>query len=140
MDRQANRQWRLIRRPTGLVEQTDFEWKEEPVPHPGPGEALVQNKFLSLDPTNRGWMWERETYLPPQELGAVMRGVCVGTVIRSNDAGLKAGGLVFGMFGWQDYAIAGPTMFLQRSRKILPSRPRCIWASLAILAQRRISA
>ena len=112
MGGQVNRQWRFIRRPTGLVEQTDFEWKEEPVPHPGPGEALVQNKFLSLDPTNRGWMWERDTYLPRQELGAVMRGACVGTVITSNHAGLKVGAPVFGLFGWQDYAIVGPSDFV----------------------------
>lgn len=59
MERAANRQWRIAHRPEGLARLSDFEWKEVPVPSPGPGEALVQNKLLSLDPTNRPWMWER---------------------------------------------------------------------------------
>ena len=108
MERAVNRQWCLGRRPTGLAALPDFEWKEAPIPKPGPGEALVQNKLLSLDPTNRLWMWERETYLPPQELGEVMRGICVGTVIESNNPALRVGIPIYGFFGWQDYAIVGP--------------------------------
>jgi NADPH-dependent curcumin reductase CurA len=91
-----------------LATSADFSWKEAPIPRPGPGEALVQNKLLSLDPTNRLWMWERETYMPPQTLGEVMRGICVGTVIESNNPSLAAGNPVYGFFGWQDYSIVGP--------------------------------
>jgi NADPH-dependent curcumin reductase CurA len=109
MKRAVNRQWCLARRPTGLAASSDFEWKEVPVPRPGSGEALVQNKLLSLDPTNRLWMWERETYLPPQKLGDVMRGICVGTVVESNNPALQVGTPVYGIFGWQDYAIVGPS-------------------------------
>jgi len=108
MERTVNRQWRIARRPAGLAKSSDFEWKEAPVPHPGPGEALVQNKLLSLDPTNRPWMSERETYLPPQNLGDVMRGICVGTVIESNNPALRVGIPIYGIFGWQDYAIVDP--------------------------------
>jgi NADPH-dependent curcumin reductase CurA len=71
MEQKINRQWRTARWPEGLAKETDFEWTESPVPRPGPGEALVQNKLLSLDITNRVWMWERETYLPQQNLGEV---------------------------------------------------------------------
>ena len=109
MERAVNRQWRLARRPAGLATSADFEWKEVPVRRPGPGEALVQNKLLSLDPTNRLWMWERETYLPPQKLGDVMRGICVGTVVESNNQTLRVRTPVYGIFGWQDYAIVGPS-------------------------------
>ena len=108
MEHAANHQWRIARRPEGLAKSSDFEWTEVPVPRPGPGEALVQNKLLSLDPTNRLWMWERETYLPPQNLGDVMRGICVGTVVESNNPGLRVGTPIYGVFGWQDYAIVGP--------------------------------
>src|SRR5688572_14840352 len=79
----VNRQWRLVRRPDGLASVTDFEWRESPVPRLGPGEALVRNELLSLDPTNRLWMSGGESYLPPVNLGEVMRGICVGTVIES---------------------------------------------------------
>jgi NADPH-dependent curcumin reductase CurA len=49
MERGVNRQWRIAHRPAGLAQSSDFEWTEVPVPHPGPGEALVQNKLLSGD-------------------------------------------------------------------------------------------
>jgi NADPH-dependent curcumin reductase CurA len=109
MERRENRQWCLGRRPTGLATSSDFEWKEGPVPRLGPGDALVQNTLLSLDPTNRLWMWERDTYLPPQKLGEVMRGICVGTVVESNNPALRVGIPIYGFFGWQDYAIVGPS-------------------------------
>ena len=69
----------------------------------------MKNKLLSLDPTNRLWMWERETYLPPQQLGDVMRGICVSTVVESNNPALQVGTPIYGMFGWQDYAVVGPS-------------------------------
>jgi len=92
-----------------LAAAPNFEWKEAPVPRPGPGEALVRNKLLSLDPTNRLWMWERDTYLPAQALGEVMRGICVGTVVESNNPVLQVGTPIYGIFGWQDYAIVQPS-------------------------------
>lgn len=104
----VNRQWCLVRRPTGLATSSDFEWREVPIPRPGPGEALVQNRLLSLDPTNRIWMWPRDSYMPAQQLGDVMRGICIGTVLESNTPNLRAGTPVYGFFGWQDYAIVGP--------------------------------
>jgi len=109
MTQVVNRQWRLVRRPTGVATSADFEWKEGPIPRPGAGEALVQNKLLSLDPTNRIWMWPRDSYMPAQQLGEVMRGLGVGTVVQSNNADLRVGTPVYGFFGWQDYAIVRST-------------------------------
>jgi NADPH-dependent curcumin reductase CurA len=108
MERTVNRQWRIAGWPEGLARETDFELTESPVPSLGPGEALVKNKLLSLDPTNRVWLWARETYLPQQNLGDVMRGIGVGTVVESNNPALHVGTQVYGVFGWQDYAIVGP--------------------------------
>jgi NADPH-dependent curcumin reductase CurA len=108
MDLGMNRQWRLARRPEGLAQPADFQWGETPVPRPGPDQALVRHKLLSLDPTNRSWMAERGTYMPPIPLGDVMRGLGVGVVVESNNAALPAGSPVYGAFGWQDYAVVGP--------------------------------
>jgi NADPH-dependent curcumin reductase len=108
MKHTVNRQWRIARRPEGVAQSADFEWTESEVPRAGPDEAVVQHTLLSLDPTNRSWMGERETYLPAQNLGDVMRGIGVGTVIESNNPTLPVGMPIYGMFGWQDYAIVGP--------------------------------
>ena len=105
MTAHINRQWRIARRPVGLAKESDFEWHEEPVPAPGPGQVLVRNQYLSLDPISRAWMWHEDTYLPAQRLGAVMRGVTVGTVEESNNRGFSVGTTVTGTLGWQDYAV-----------------------------------
>jgi NADPH-dependent curcumin reductase len=108
MEHRQNQQWRIARRPEGPASAADFQWTESPVPPIGPNQALVRNTLLSLDPTNRSWMCERPTYIPPLALGEVMRGICVGTVIESNMPALRAGMPVYGMVGWQHYAIIGP--------------------------------
>ena len=109
MNQGVNRQWCLARRPVGRVKQSDFEWREGPVPVPGPGQALVRNRYLSLGVTDRCWMRQEDTYLPPQHLGEVVRGLAIGRVIRSNHPGLPAGCNVMGPFGWQDYAVTDGT-------------------------------
>src|SRR4051812_21368236 len=102
MSLEVNRQFRLRVRPVGRVKLSDFDFKESPVPTPGPGQFLVRTLYLSLDPTNRIWMSDMEQYMPPVELGEVMRGVGVGQVIRSNNPAYPVGSLVQGLTGWQD--------------------------------------
>ncbi len=105
MNHDVNRQWRLARRPMGLATDADFEWREVPVPVPGPYQALVQNHFLALDSTGRCWMREEDTYLPSQRIGDVVRAVGVGVVVRSNQPGLQPGATIMGMLGWQDFSV-----------------------------------
>jgi NADPH2:quinone reductase len=105
MSQPANRCYRLRRRPEGLVSEADLEFLEEPVPPVGPGQALVRTLLLSLDPSNRIWMSEAPSYMPPVPLGAVMRGIGIGEVIESRRDDMKAGDLVSGFTGWQDYCL-----------------------------------
>ena len=43
------------------------------------GEFVVKNVYLGLDPAARTWMdFDKRSYLPPVEIGAVMRGATVG--------------------------------------------------------------
>lgn len=107
----VNRQWLLRSRPEGMVKESDFEWREAPVPAIPDGGVLVRNLYLSFDPAMRGWMLDRESYVPPIALGEVMRAGSVGQVIESQNPDFKVGDFVQGMFGWQDYyaaAGAGP--------------------------------
>ena len=105
MTSRTNRQWKLVARPVGNFKDSDFEWSQEPVPALNDGELLVHNKYLSLDPTNRGWANEVDTYLPAVKLGDVMRGGAIGVVEESRNPDFKEGDHVSGLLGWQEYAV-----------------------------------
>ncbi|HEY7543804.1 MAG TPA: NADP-dependent oxidoreductase, partial [Blastocatellia bacterium] len=83
MTDKMNHQWRLAARPVGMIKETDFKWTEEPIPELSTGQVLVRNLFVSLDPTNRGWVNDEETYLPPVAIGEVMRSIGIGEVAES---------------------------------------------------------
>ncbi|HZT39098.1 MAG TPA: NADP-dependent oxidoreductase [Bryobacteraceae bacterium] len=97
-----NGQWRLIARPQGRAKESDFEWREAPTPAIRDGEILVRIIYLSLDPTNRGWMG-MDTYMPAVPLGAVMRGITLGVVEESKNRDFAPGDIVQGLGGWQEY-------------------------------------
>src|SRR6185369_13136258 len=102
----TNHQFRLAARPEGLVKRSDFNYTEEPVGDPGPGQILVKILYLSLDPAMRGWMNEARSYIAPVGIGDVMRAGAVGKVIASQNPGFAVGDHVVGMFGAQEYALS----------------------------------
>ncbi len=114
----TNRQWLLAKRPHGLVGEENFTYEENPIPEPGEGEVLVRNLYLSFDPTQRGWMEDRESYLPPVALGEPMRAGSVGQVVTSNHADFEAGDLVQTTGGWQDFVVVSPATSVMGLSKI----------------------
>jgi NADPH-dependent curcumin reductase CurA len=101
----VNRQLLLAKRPVGEPTPDDFEVKEAELPAPGDGEVLVKVLQISLDPAMRGWMSDKPSYLPPVELGAVMRAGTAGVVVESNSDKLAAGDHVVGTLGVQEQAV-----------------------------------
>ncbi|MFL5822141.1 MAG: NADP-dependent oxidoreductase [Solirubrobacteraceae bacterium] len=101
----TNRQVRLANRPTGLPDRDTWEETEEQVAEPGDGEAAVEVLYASLDPAMRTWLNEGESYVPPVQMGEVMRALGVGRVISSNDPSLGEGDHVTGLLGIQRYAV-----------------------------------
>ncbi|HMJ77280.1 MAG TPA: NADP-dependent oxidoreductase [Iamia sp.] len=95
----------LASRPTGMVDDGVVEVQQVPIPEPEPGQAVVRVRYLSIDPTIRGWMDDRPGYLPPIELGAVVRSGGIGEVVASASDRYPVGASVFGMLGWQDHAV-----------------------------------
>ena len=89
----VNRQWLLAARPQGMVQESDFEYREAPVPRPRDGELLVRTLYLSFDPAMRGWMEDRPSYVPPVAIGEPMRAGAVGQVLESHAPGFAAGDL-----------------------------------------------
>ena len=103
---EVNRQFLLAARPKGMVKETDFEYRETPIPEIGPGEVLIRTTYISLDPSMRGQMENRADYVAPLEIGDVMRAGSVGEVVASRNTDFPEGVLVSGSFGMQDYAIS----------------------------------
>ena len=101
----TNRRFVLRERPTARIDDTTFQLDPQPVPEIGDGEALVRIEYISVDPTNRMWIGEEPTYLPPVAIGEVMRAGGIGRVVASRHPGYPEGALVQGLFGWQDYAV-----------------------------------
>ena len=101
----TNRQWLLRTRPVGMVEESDFELREAPLPALADGQVLVRNRWLAFEPAMRGWMEDRPNYIPPVGIGEVMRGMAVGEVVESKLDGYAPGDLVTGMTGWQEWAL-----------------------------------
>jgi NADPH-dependent curcumin reductase CurA len=102
---ETNRRFILKSRPQGRITEDTFELTHEPVPEIGDGEALVRTQWISLDPTNRMWIGEEPTYLPPVAIGEVMRGVGLGQVVASKHPSYQEGQLVQGLTGWQDWVV-----------------------------------
>jgi len=106
----VNRVWRLRKRPVGEIADDVLSLEQEAIPEPNEGEFLFRLNYLSLDPTNRIWMSDMDQYMPPVALGAAMRGVVCGTVVKSRHKDFAAGDIVSGLGTWAEYQIGAPGM------------------------------
>lgn len=105
----TNGQWVLASRPEGMISESNFGYKEEPVREIQDGEVLVRNLYLAFEPAMRGWVDDVPSYIPPVAIGEVMRSSTVGQVIESKNDNYPKGQLVSGMLGWQQYFISDGT-------------------------------
>jgi NADPH-dependent curcumin reductase CurA len=97
----------LVARPTKGITPDLFEIRHEPVSAVGDGQLLIRQTHMSLDPAMLGWMSDdRQSYIPPVELGEVMRSSGIGEVVESRHPDFAAGDTVMGMFGWQHYCLS----------------------------------
>ena len=98
----------LIARPApGPIVPELFEVVKSDIPSAGPGQILVKQTHMSLDPAMIGWMSpDPESYIPPVALGEVMRSSGVGEVVESNHPDFVVGDRVSGMIGWTEYLLS----------------------------------
>ena len=104
-----NKKWVLKERPKGLVKNSDFELITEKLTEIKSGEILLENIYLSFDPTQRGWLNDEPGYLPPIQIDEVVRSGGIGRVIKSKNLEYKEGELVFGLVGWQTHCVTKAT-------------------------------
>jgi len=98
-----NRYWTLADRPLPAWPDPDtFELRTDPIPAPGPGQALSRTIYISLDPYQ--WGYKRRGVEAP---GAPCHARTVSQVIESRMDGFSPGDLVFNTNGWAEFALMG---------------------------------
>ncbi|HWI71676.1 MAG TPA: NADP-dependent oxidoreductase, partial [Baekduia sp.] len=95
----------LAARPHGEPVPSDFRLVDVEVPDPGPGQLLVRNTYMSVDPYMRGRMRDVKSYVPPFRLDQAMEGGAVGDVIASSAEGFEVGDVVVHQLGWREHAV-----------------------------------
>lgn len=103
-----SREWTLASRPVGMPKLSDFRLRGADAPDPEDGQIQVRNSWMSVDPYMRGRMYDRESYVPPFQIGETLQGGVVGTVIASRHPDFTEGDLVTSMAGWREAWTAGP--------------------------------
>lgn len=111
----------LASRPRGApVTPGHFRLEQIPVPAVGPGQVLVRNHFLSLDPYMRARMEDFKSYAAPQPLNETMVGGTVGVVEESQHPKFAPGDTVAGYLGWQEYGLSDGTGLNKVDTKHIP--------------------
>ncbi|MFI1363555.1 NADP-dependent oxidoreductase [Streptomyces griseochromogenes] len=113
---------RLAARPDGLPTADHIQVVTTTVPDPAPGQVLVRNLFMSLDPGMLLLMSGGPRLpMPRYEVGQVLYGDAVGEVVASADPSLAEGDLVVHRLGWREYATAGAEAFRRVDADAHPS-------------------
>jgi hypothetical protein len=110
MSNMMSKEIQLAARPDGEPKESDFQVAEVAVAAPGAGEFLVQNLWMSVDPYMRGRMMDRESYVPPFQIGETLQGGCIGKVIESNNENFAVGDYVNSMNGWRELYVTDGLM------------------------------
>jgi NADPH-dependent curcumin reductase CurA len=107
----SNRQILLRRRPAGLVQPADTELVTTSAPQPAEGEALVRTTYVGLDAAARTWLNDQPGYLPPVQLGEVIRAAGIAEVVQSRCDAYAVGDVITTLTGFQEYAIVRDDVF-----------------------------
>jgi len=113
----TNREIHLASRPHGWPTAENFRLVDTKVPTPGPGQLVVRNRFMSVDPYMRGRMNDVKSYAPPFRLDAPLDGGAVGEVVASQADGFTPGDTVLHGLGWREYALVDA----KAARKVDPN-------------------
>ncbi len=119
----TGREVRLVSRPAQREPgPDDVALVEVPVREPGPGEVLVRNRYMSIDPGGLLRMNDLSAFdIPYFETGTTMWSDAIGEVVASEYPGLRPGDTVWHRFGWRDYAVADGAEFRQVDPAAYPS-------------------
>ena len=115
-----NKQLLLAKRPVGMPEEDTWTMKTSEMPAVGDGEFLIRNEYISLDPAMRGWMNDMKSYIPPVQIGEVMRAGSIGEVVESKNPNFKVGDVVSGWGGVQQYSLTNGENYYKVDPNLAP--------------------
>ena len=107
----TNRQIVLRRRPEGLLSDGDTELVTSAAPELAEGEALVRNTYVGIDAAVRTWLDDQRGYLPPVQLGEVVRAAGVGEVVATRCPAYAVGDVVTTLSGFQEFVVVRDDLF-----------------------------
>jgi NADPH-dependent curcumin reductase CurA len=108
---EMRRQVVLRRRPTGLVQAGDVELVETVLPELADGEALIRTDAIGVDAAVRTWLEDQPGYLPPVQIGEVVRAATVGEIVASRCPAYEVGDVVTSLGGFATHSIARDDLF-----------------------------
>jgi NADPH-dependent curcumin reductase CurA len=131
-----SREIRLASRPAGWPTAANFRLVEVELADPGPGQVLVRNLAISVDPYMRGRMNDVKSYVPPYRLDHPLDGGAIGEVVASASPDLREGDTVLHAFGWREHVVADAARF----RRVDPVAAPTVTAYLGALGMPGLTA
>ena len=98
----------LQRRPApgGVPAPDDFAVEERPIPSLAPGQLLLRNIAMSVDPSMRGRLdLGEKQYTTNFEIGGALDGSAIGVVLDAEGSDLAPGTVVRHRLGWREHAV-----------------------------------
>jgi NADPH-dependent curcumin reductase CurA len=97
----------LLRRPgVDGPSADDFAIEERPIPALGPGQMLVRNITMSVDPSMRGRLDVGDKqYTTNFQIGEPLDGSAIGVVLVSTGSPIEPGTVVRHRMGWREHAV-----------------------------------
>jgi NADPH-dependent curcumin reductase CurA len=115
-----NKQLLLAKRPVGLPDQDTWKLNESSKPELQDGQFLIEQMYVSLDPAMRGWMNDVKSYIPPVQIGEVMRAGTAGKIVETKNPDFKVGDFVSGWGGVQQFAVGDSKGFYKVRPDLAP--------------------
>ncbi len=81
------------------------------VPELADGEALVRNDLIGIDAAARTWLEDQPGYLPPVQIGQVVRAATVGEVVATRCEAYQVGDVVTSLGGFAEYSVSRDDLF-----------------------------
>ena len=117
---QTSRAIVLASRPVGEPKPEDFRLTEIEVADPGPGQVLVRNAWMSVDPYMRGRMNDTRSYVTPFALDEPLEGGAVGEVVASGDERFSEGQVVLHQLGWRELSLVAADQVRAVDAELVP--------------------